>query len=294
MAFFKFQSTRPRGARLNGGSKYVYLAVSIHAPAGGATPTTGIGANDNGFNPRARGGRDQNQRPNTGARLFQSTRPRGARLADGESGILHLVSIHAPAGGATHQKYEKQSECRFNPRARGGRDKFQRCQLHGFSFQSTRPRGARPKKQLLLLCQCVSIHAPAGGATLSLTHPSRVTRFNPRARGGRDLICPVCGNALTFQSTRPRGARPGFCADIIRLLVSIHAPAGGATRKPQPDSEGSSFNPRARGGRDLRHYGDRNQILFQSTRPRGARHPTIPKTHPLLVSIHAPAGGATG
>jgi len=56
--------------------------------------------------------------------------------------------------------------------------------------------------------------------------------FNPRARGGRDLERRIYDEAT--------------------YLVSIHAPAGGATRltgwsKPPI----RCFNPRARGGRDL-------------------------------------------
>ncbi|TMO51469.1 hypothetical protein, partial [Pseudoalteromonas phenolica] len=57
----------------------------------------------------------------------------------------------------------------------------------------------------------VSIHEPAGGATLIVTWKSR--------RG-----------FIKFQSTRLREAR----LDIFRYymgLVSIHAPAGGATHK---------------------------------------------------------------
>ena len=79
----KFQSTRPRGARLG---------------AGGAGGSAG-----GGFNPRARGGRDLEMLA-TSQRLetFQSTRPRGARLCTfGSTPRKMTVSIHAPAGGAT-------------------------------------------------------------------------------------------------------------------------------------------------------------------------------------------------
>ena len=97
-----------------------------------------------------------------------------------------------------------------------------------------------------------------------------------------------------FQSTRPRGARPHELAAVIDKQVSIHAPAGGATRlKTNNDNGGCvsihapagarllvqnvakrnrGFNPRARGGRDN----------FPTIAERGYR-----------VSIHAPAGGAT-
>ena len=77
-----------------------------------------------------------------------------------------------------------------------------------------------------------------------------------------------------FQSTRPRGARPGD-SDIAKLRahVSIHAPTRGATT----DDSGWSwadlgFNPRAHEGRD-------------DLDSRGE--------HVALVSIHAPTRGAT-
>ena len=56
-----------------------------------------------------------------------------------------------------------------------------------------------------------------------------------------------------------------------------------------------SFNPRARAGRDtIVAYLTARAIMFQSTRPRGARRGDIGKqVHALAVSIHAPARGAT-
>src|SRR5690606_11623598 len=78
------------------------------------------------------------------------------------------VSIHAPAWGATSEAHRAPSVARcFNPRARVGRDRHWRAQLHTHVH--------------------VSIHAPAWGAT---------AMFSPGAWFG-----------LGFQSTRPRGAR---------------------------------------------------------------------------------------
>ena len=60
-------------------------------------------------------------------------------------------------------------------------------------------------------------------------------------------------------------------------------------------SRWASFNPRARGGRDLTGFNFANVALkFQSTRPRGARRAIqlLDGWH-VQVSIHAPAGGAT-
>ena len=81
------------------------IYVSIHAPAGGATA----------YKPS----------PLWLLRMFQSTRPRGARLAG--SGP------------------DRASNRCFNPRARGGRDAESQAELQMLrKFQSTRPRGARP------------------------------------------------------------------------------------------------------------------------------------------------------
>ena len=79
-----------------------------------------------------------------------------------------MVSIHAPAGGAT----------------KSGPEMLDKIAM----FQSTRPRGARRvAAKLVRVDDLVSIHAPAGGATyasyrLFVSSP----RFNPRAHGGRD------------------------------------------------------------------------------------------------------------
>ena len=211
------------------------------------------------FNPRAREGRDpSNGITCSGIRLFQSTRPRGARRQHHErrhmSGGFQStrprgarrgdelvdrrrvgVSIHAPARGATA------------PRSRGGRA-CGRVSIHAPA------RGATAKAGHLRGREIVSIHAPARGATGTVVDPGKLTKkfqstrprgarrstawrssrrrrsFNPRAREGRDDSPSICSTrSPVFQSTRPRGARPGF----LPKAVSVG--------------------------------------LFQSTRPRGAR-----------------------
>ncbi len=78
-------------------------------------------------------------------RLFQSTRPRGARRYWADDVIVEpYVSIHAPAGGATQQYgnllYYYYS---FNPRARGGRDDKRAPGQGGKSCFNPRARGGR-------------------------------------------------------------------------------------------------------------------------------------------------------
>src|SRR5690606_15620216 len=99
--------------------------------------------------------------------------------------------------------------------------------------------------------------------------------FNPRARVGRDTNSgDLAVIDRVFQSTRPRGARRRRRVHHgTYALVSIHAPAWGATPFLLTTSKRSfSFNPRARVGRDVNTFCHCWQVLvFQSTRPRGAR-----------------------
>ena len=217
---FEFQSTRPRGARHDmSDTPDRDTRVSIHAPAWGATMLAfSFGPRKLRFNPRARVGRDgqpqaampvsgrfQSTRPR-GARLpslplvrasnqsfnprarvgrdgcaaiyplaqaqFQSTRPRGARpLCAVAKPTVRRVSIHAPAWGAT------ALSCRP-----AGLDEVS---IHAPAW------GATPSIRAAFLTVEVSIHAPAWGATIDGRHDSyESSRFNPRARVGRDRLLP--------------------------------------------------------------------------------------------------------
>ena len=129
-------------------------------------------------------------------------------------------------------------------------------------FQSTRPRGARRPQpdQRCTVCM-VSIHAPARGATLR--------------RRTRTLTAEY-----RFQSTRPRGARR-MTRCVVRLRRSSFNPRARAGRdaahaRRQRDRVARRFNPRARAGRDDRSTRMFDGLeLFQSTRPRGARRVTL-------------------
>ena len=198
--------------------------------------------------------------------------------------------------------YEVRRQC-FNPRTRVGCDIWAFVYNKRYTlFQSTHPRGVRLASTVMqrmpwpgfnprtrvgcdrvlwaVSCQLftVSIHAPAWGATSG----SRTVRnvplrcFNPRTRVGCDNACVhTCAGMYGFQSTHPRGVRHiAEQMDNVRMQVSIHAPAWGATRESAT--------------KDLRTG------WFQSTHPRGVRHAGggIGRDR-FLVSIHAPAWGAT-
>jgi len=146
----------------------------------------------------------------------------------------------ARVGRDSERGEDKIHPTRFNPRARVGRDRLGAgARRYHQAFQSTRPRGARPKSFVDLLNRSlfqstrprgarrnfsgtadsstmVSIHAPAWGATKSgdLNH-----KYDS-----------------SFQSTRPRGAR-------LIYYIAFRASFAG-------------FNPRARVGRDQRRKAD--------------------------------------
>ncbi len=122
-------------------------------------------------------------------------------------------------------------------------------------FQSTHPQGVR----LGYLCerqsfQQVSIHAPAGGATIvagvastallrfQSTHPQGVRRYNKLSNNHLDQ----------FQSTHPQGVRQTI-ADTCQPPVCC-------------------FNPRTRRGCDVTGFSGYIPLeLFQSTHPQGVR-----------------------
>ena len=208
------------------------------------------------FNPRARVGRDvmtldgasfhwvfQSTRPR-GARLiscwkwsaisvFQSTRPRGARRRSVvDCPEVVGVSIHAPAWGATiiRENGKEFGDVSIHAPAWGATRHMvgTRC---GSLFQSTRPRGARLER----------IAARVFGFVFQSTRP-RGARLGDRSK---HLV------GVGFQSTRPRGARHdsvGFW--LAGFLFQSTRPRGARRPKPVHIHSVRSFNPRARVGRD--------------------------------------------
>ena len=190
-----------------------------------------------------------------------------------------LISIHAPARGATHIVHS--------------------IIAYFFLFQSTLPRGERRKDAVLI--------------------SNNTLNFNPRSREGSDVYIAFQDQTLNkFQSTLPRGERllhlhiqNGNCT------ISIHAPARGATFKSEtPYTQGViSIHAPARGATHSIFF--KISWKFQSTLPRGERRNTTQAPVCIIwdfnprsregsdivnigsykfakISIHAPARGATG
>ena len=216
--------------------------VSIHAPAWGATPeATEAPAEPESFNPRSRVGSDtQCFWQRAFSIRFQSTLPRGERPQQ-----LFYDAIDAIG---------------FNPRSRVGSD----YDITGFDNYISRfnPRSRVGSDELrgefLRAHRGVSIHAPAWGATVQRVAAKITRRFQSTLpRGERPGVFGLHTETLQFQSTLPRGERlvdPPLTA--VTDNVSIHAPAWGATTRCSHDS---------------------HTPVFQSTLPRGERlcAPTI-------------------
>ena len=150
------------------------MAISIHAPTGGATRP---------IQWRCSAGR------------FQSTLPRGERLYTQLAVIWELcisihaptggattlastvwsslgISIHAPTGGATFRQFKFYHNVKIfqSTLPRGERRSKSGVRVQPGRFQSTLPRGERQEKGLIdAIMFEISIHAPTGGATVSLS-----------------------------------------------------------------------------------------------------------------------------
>ena len=159
---------------------------------------------------------------------------RGATLPVQPGRRGNRVSIHAPTRGATSAPVVWILPVRrFNPRPHAGGDlSFALLKMGSIMFQSTPPRGGRPRSSSSSWMNIrVSIHAPTRGATAPRSSLSKRSLFQSTPpRGGRLGIFPASLTVSMFQSTPPRGGRHTVHrVTTVDLLVSIHAPTRGAT-----------------------------------------------------------------
>ena len=144
---------------------------------------------------------------------FQSTHPRGVRLVRGLSkAAIQQVSIHAPAWGATRLALRRLSAIAVS--------------IHAPAWGAT---GLYPA---VLHADVVSIHAPAWGATYPAVETLLQIRVSIHAPawGATGVSITYIASGKWFQSTHPRGVRPG-------KILSLAVPMG-------------CFNPRTRVGCD--------------------------------------------
>ena len=164
------------------------------------------------------------------------------------------VSIHAPAGGATSRGHRQCCNKTFQfTLPRGERPINSLRQAFQLQFQFTLPRGERQGVQRKWTRRTrVSIHAPAGGATIStgLLSPTSVFQFT-LPRGERPRPTRLLVTASKFQFTLPRGERlVNWLLRLVLNLFQFTLPRG--ERQPIYNYEiyAQGFNSRSRGGSD--------------------------------------------
>ena len=228
--------------------------------------------------------------------MFQLTRPRGTRLSwcSNKSGIpcfnsrvrggrdvrarevilRRVVSTHASAGDATGVRAtEFIPRESFNSRVRGGRDLNPMPKSASVTFQLTRPRGTRLCLVITGFELIVSTHASAGDATPAVEGLCRVSGFNSRVRGGRDMLLFLTRRTKNSFNSRVRGGRDIFSSvGSCSISVSTHASAGDATDDRRLCRFTSDVSTHASAGDATPKKEDKkNMKKFQLTRPRGTR-----------------------
>ena len=253
------------------------VVVSIHAPTRGATPQPAASWRQWLVSIHApTRGATRKQQDEMRVEQFQSTRPRGARLAcQPECRRRSSVSIHAPTRGATRRSRLTGGAGAVSIHAptRGATWRMKRTlyirpvSIHAPTRGAT-SAGLAPGGQAT-----VSIHAPTRGATGEESVPASCVFQSTRPRGARHPMHSMSAFLILFQSTRPRGARRGGAGGgAASRAVSIHAPTRGATRwKPEINMRAWFQSTRPRGARPGKIHMLAGKITFQSTRPRGAR-----------------------
>ena len=212
------------------------------------------------FNPRARTGRDSDPgRRTVGGSQFQPTRPHGARPRAARGRLPQVpVSTHAPARGATaHDALDRLLDVVST-----------HAPARGATATENPAKTIRPE---------VSTHAPARGATNTRMTPSAASiTFQPTRPHGARRTCPrrrpACGGSFN-----PR-ARTGRDLPRRTMVGAIgrfnpRARTGRDGRPSRACRRGRCFNPRARTGRDAPAQKSLDIISdqFQPTRPHGAR-----------------------
>ena len=166
-----------------------------------------------------------------------------------------LICVSRPRGERHVWRFFLSVYFRLQSTRHKGRDVLLSVKIYrAIPFQSTRPAwGATRSLPPVVRSLHISIHAPAWGATQALLRPP------------------------------------------ISLIISIHAPAWGATADDLPRADVLAFqSTRPRGARLTMRVTRSGSLAFQSTRPRGARPlPVGVCLHARVISIHAPAWGAT-
>ena len=191
-----------------------------------------------------------------------------------------IISIHAPAWGATGRGFPRRSARRnFNPRTRVGCDAQQLLQfLHRANFN---PR--------------TRVGCDAG----DIFDAVLLVYFNPRTRVGCDAIFSSLSVSPNISIHAPAWGATAKDLKKLSILpeISIHAPAWGATYGRKLSESSQRFqSTHPRGVRPIFAHRERMSGVYFNPRTRvGCDNP--PRKiylYVLPISIHAPAWGATG
>ena len=158
-----------------------------------------------------------------GNAMFQFTLPRGERLSG------------SSVGGR---------EASFNSRSREGSDKTEALSLLVDKVSIHAPaRGATMHLRILGLSWTFQFTLPRGERLIAAQSPLTIARFQfTLPRGERPFRVGAFAYIQGFQFTLPRGERPSMKQkESLLLLVSIHAPARGATYQMAEAVQDSMF-----------------------------------------------------
>ena len=166
-------------------------AISIHAPARGATKSSGDHAVLQGF---------QSTLPRGERRVYEITK-RGTRR----------ISIHAPARGATTRiiQLSRGSELFQSTLPRGERHPATLLIQSDVNFNPRSREGSDRKGCRHCCLWCISIHAPARGATKGMVwNIVQCRHFNPRSREGSDEVTrnTLYGDTYNFNPRSREGS----------------------------------------------------------------------------------------
>ena len=165
-------------------------------------------------------------------------------------------------------------------------------------FNPRSREGSDPTAVFLLHFPSISIHAPARGATAGITATQNLSQdFNPRSREGSDTVCsPFVISSQYFNPRSREGSDlPSWCIWSMASIISIHAPARGATKKQggnRPEYSISIHAPARGATGNLRSTGDSGKHFNPRSR-EGSDGELAEPLSSRTISIHAPARGAT-
>ncbi len=127
--------------------------------------------------------------------------------------LAYMVSIHAPARGATFFIFFKcQKDVCFNPRSRAGSDIIVLMLLFGCAGFNPRSRAGSDLNIVPLYIQMEKFQStlPRGERLYSFTAFLIKSCFNPRSRAGSDFLNPLSHFLPDSFNPRSRAGSDGF------------------------------------------------------------------------------------